>query len=577
MQPLPIMQRSRAALWSVAGHGGLIAALALVHTRTDLAPFQPDSPLIFAELVLPAAPVADTVADAEIPAAERSETPAGEPAPRGAPEPIEPEPIEPATVAPASPPPALPEAEPRQPPSPSLDPIAEPLPKPRLAEAERPLKEPLEVQSPPEQLAEAEQPAEPEPTPERVAEALEPAPPAPPLPEPAPVPELPAGLPEPEPSIAREAPRRTLANHEAETVRRKLSSWTGRFSGEDPEPTMRWRDDGQEYTAVLRRVPAGDAMGMEQLAVELTTERDGERLVTELRMNRLAFSNFGQFINRWDSNVQIHDDVIDGRLHSNTALTIGRSGGTTPIFRGKVTIADGGFVTPGPGFISKQRLFPAGIETRARRIAMPQRAAALEEVAGPANSQRFTRDTALTFHAGGTVSWRETDGGAVETQRALGEQPFYLLGGDDVDLEVSGTVNGKVLVYARERIVITDDLRYAADPRTPDADDYLGLVAERSVEIAEPEVTGSGDLTVFASIYARHRFAVRNYASRRSGTLVIYGSLTAGTLTATEPRFATRIEFDDRLTAMRAPSFPLTDRYELDSVSGEWRVLGAVN
>jgi hypothetical protein len=386
------------------------------------------------------------------------------------------------------------------------------------------------------------------------------------------MPELPAGL--PEPSLAREAPSRALAGHEAETVRRKLSSWTGRFKSDDPEPTVTWRDDGQEYTAVLRRLPAADTMGMEQIAVELTTERDGERLVTALRMNRLAFSNFGQFVNRWDPDVLIHDDVIDGRLHSNTALTIGRSGGTTPVFRGKVTIADGGFVTPGPGFISKQRLFPAGIETRARRIAMPERAAALDAIVRPTNSQRFMRDTALTFHADGTVSWREGDGGAEETQRALGAEPFYLLGADGVDLEVQGTVNGKVLVYSLESIVITGDLHYASDPRIPDADDYLGLVAERSVEIAGPDVTGSGDLTVFASIYARHRFAVRNYSSRRSGTLIVHGSLTAGTLTATEPRFATRIEFDDRLTTMRAPSFPLSDRYELDSVSGEWRVVG---
>ena len=556
MRPLPFMQRSRAALWSAAGHSGLIAALALVHTRTDLAPFQAEAPLIFAELVTPAAREADGAADAEVPAAERAETadaPLDEPVPPGAPEPPEP-----ATVTPARPPPPPREAEREPPPLPPPDPILDAPSEPRLVEAERPPELPVEAELAPDP---------------QLAEALEPVPPMAPAPELAPLPELPAA--HAVPSVAVEPPSRTLVGSEAETVRRKLSSWTGRFNPDDPEPSVTWRDDGQKYTAVLRRVPAGDAMGMEQLAVELTTERDGERLVTELRMNRLAFSNFGQFVNRWDEDVQLHDDVIDGRLHSNTALTIGRSGGTTPIFRGKVTIADGGFVTPGPGFISQQKLFPAGIETRARRIAMPERAAALDAVAGPANSQRFSRDAALTFHADNTVSWRES--GGEETQRALGEEPFYLLGADGVDLEVRGTVNGKVLVYSLERIVITGDLRYAAHPRIPEADDYLGLVAERSVEIAEPDVTGSGDLEVFASIYARHRFAVRSYTSRRSGTLIIHGSLTAGTLTATEPRFATRIEFDNRLTTMRAPSFPLSDRYELDSVSGEWRVLGAAD
>jgi hypothetical protein len=53
---------------------------------------------------------------------------------------------------------------------------------------------------------------------------------------------------------------------------------------------------------------------------------------------------------------------------------------------------------------------------------------------------------------------------------------------------------------------------------------------------------------------------------------MIYGSVTAGSITATEPRFATKIEFDRRLTNARPPSFPLTDRYELESWNGEWRV-----
>src|SRR5262249_1086037 len=63
-----------------------------------------------------------------------------------------------------------------------------------------------------------------------------------------------------------------------------------------------------------------------------------------------------------------------------------------------------------------------------------------------------------------------------------------------------------------------------------------------------------------------------DFRSRPSGTLTIFGSLTAGSLTATEPRYATKVEFDPRLSNARPPSFPLTDRYELESWAGEWRV-----
>ncbi|HJR69273.1 MAG TPA: hypothetical protein VKA43_04480, partial [Gammaproteobacteria bacterium] len=337
--------------------------------------------------------------------------------------------------------------------------------------------------------------------------------------------------------------------------------------------TMTWRDKGQKYTAVFRPLGAADAMGMEQLAVEVTTERHGERLVTDLTMTRLAFSNFGQFVNRWDPEVGIHDDVIDGRFHSNTSFVVHREGRKAPVFNGRVTVADVRDVSTAgddAGYLNRRKMFPAGIERRVRRIALPERAFANADTP---RSQRFERDTALTFHADGSVAWRALDAVADESRRDLGDEPFYLIAADEAVLHVQGTVDGKVLVYSPSDIVITGDLYYAGDPRAPHADDYLGLVTEGTVAIAEPEITGSGDLEIFASIYARQRFVVRRFRSQRSGTLLVHGSLTAGTLGATEPRYATRIEFDNRLTTMRAPGFPLSDRYELDSASGEWRVV----
>ena len=127
---------------------------------------------------------------------------------------------------------------------------------------------------------------------------------------------------------------------------------------------------------MLKHVPATDAMGMEQLLVELTTERDGERLVAELRMNRIAFSNFAQFIDRWDPEVQIHDDLIDGRFHSNTrdprqprarrAARVQRQSHVRGRRRPRRTAS---------GFMSRRTMFPAGIETQsaAHRAAAARR------------------------------------------------------------------------------------------------------------------------------------------------------------------------------------------------------------
>jgi hypothetical protein len=500
---------SKAAWLSVGAHGVLLALLAVVGTGDR--PILDEGSFINA-VIVPRAP--------ELPVAPRADSPATEtpraPAP-AAETPLPPRPNEQRVVR------AAPSAEPAESAAPSAPP--------------EPVTPPVVEQEPEERVAHVE-----------------------------PVDTAPAVAPPTE-------PRRALEPQEQDDLRRRLASWTGELDADGTSATMTWRENDEEYTAVFRPLGAADAMGMEQLAVEVSTERDGERLVTDLKMTRLAFSNFGQFVNRWDPGVGLYDDVIDGRFHSNTTFNVARIGSKSPVFNGRVTVADAQDVSTtgdGAGHVNRRKMFPAGIERRVRRIALPERAFTTD--ATP-HSQRFERDTLLTFHSDGTVAWRALDGATDESHRDLGDEPFYLVGADDVALHVQGTVDGKVLVYSPRRIVITDDLHYAGDPRAPQTDDYLGLVTDGTVEIAEPEVTGPGDLEVYASIYAGQRFVVRRFASRRSGTLLIHGSLTAGTLSATEPRFGTHIEFDSRLTTMRAPGFPLSDRYELDSLSGEWRIL----
>ena len=524
VRPLPPLQRRRAIVASVVGHCALFALLAVAATRSTPPP-SIESPLIMAELVTALEPAAAPAAPIDDPATDPASAETVPPEP--VPEP-EPQPTERVMVAPTSPPPSQPA--------------------------------PVEQDPPPE-------PVEPPPV-ERLVEALEP-PAAPTAAENVPT----AATTPADPAVE---PGRALASHEQHAVRRRLSSWTGRLSPEEPDTTLTWREDGQEYTAVLRKTPAAaDAMGMEQLAIELTTQRNGERLVTELRMNRVAFSNFAQFIDRWDPEVEIHDDLIDGRFHSNSEIRVSRDRRVRPVFNGKVTLAGSDVRTEGPGVLNRRAMFPAGIETRVRRIVLPPRAATFEPDIVPAERlKRLTRDSLITFHVDGSYEAQPLADGAPAERHLLGDEPFYLVGGEDVALHVRGVVNGKVLVYSPARIVIVDDLRYADDPREPGASDYLGLVAERTVEIDEPAVTGMGDLEVHASIYARTRFLIHDYLSARSGTLMIYGSVAAGSVSATEPRYATRIEFDNRLTTMRAPGFPLSDRYELDETAGEWRVVG---
>ena len=85
---------------------------------------------------------------------------------------------------------------------------------------------------------------------------------------------------------------------------------------------LSWSEEGRQYSARLRRQPAADSTGLEQVVAEIMTENDGKRMKTRLSLKRLAFSHFTQLVNNWDPSIALHDDIIDGRFHSNTEIGI---------------------------------------------------------------------------------------------------------------------------------------------------------------------------------------------------------------------------------------------------------------
>ncbi len=190
----------------------------------------------------------------------------------------------------------------------------------------------------------------------------------------------------------------------------------------------------------------------------------------------------------------------------------------------------------------------------------------------------FARRARITFYPDGTYGWQEAGSNAPE-QRQEVSAPHYIVASRGATLSVRGTVRGTIVVYAPERIVVEGSLRYAHDPVSqPDAGDYLALISNKDIEIAPPSLTGPGDLEIQAAIFAKRRFVVSDYESPRGqkgcpckATLVIHGSLAAGSLSPTEPPYATRYAFDPRLEQVRPPGFPVTNRYEVESWDGHWQ------
>jgi hypothetical protein len=340
------------------------------------------------------------------------------------------------------------------------------------------------------------------------------------------------------------------------------------------DTAITWQQDGQQYSARVMRQPAPDSTGIEQVIAEVMTHKNGKRMKTRLSLKRLAFSHFTQLVNHWDRNIQLHDDIIDGRFHSNTEFGFTATKDASPRFFGKVTTAAARLTFGGFNQRRDKDVFQGGFETRTERVNLPRDMPDVVSGGNDKNRRVFADDTRIIFNADGSLVWRNANGTGELHREEASQEPRYLVGDKGAKLYVRGTVSGLITVYTPNDIEIEDDLVYAKDPRqTVLSRDFLALISGRDICIAGPDVTGPGDLNVHAAIFARRLFYIESTDRGHSGdaTLVIYGSLTSGTLSETEPRYATKIDFDKRFEYLRPASFPMTRRYEVDSWDEDWQ------
>ncbi len=373
-----------------------------------------------------------------------------------------------------------------------------------------------------------------------------------------------------EPVISANAEVPTIAPAQERALTRRLMQEAKQLlTSGATERVVTFESRNREFSAVLTRAPAEDGTGIERITADITTNQGGQRAQTSLQMKRLSFSHFTQLVDRWDPWVALHDDEISGRFHSNTEIQFMHDR-IAPRMLGKVTTARGVNVREEGRWRSMRKIFTGGLETRTERVRLPKMAlpVGLGNQPGAADVHIVRGDTLIVFHSDGAYECTDT-GSRVRRQLTPGK-PTYIVGVLERELRVRGVVSGNVTVYSPERIVIQGDITYAHGAR-PDGNAYLGLVSDGNVEVDRPAVTGPGDLHIHAAIYARERFVVRHTGGRRGATMIIYGSLTAGSISATEPRYATRTEFDPRFERTRPPGFPETERYEIEDWDGRWR------
>jgi len=99
-------------------------------------------------------------------------------------------------------------------------------------------------------------------------------------------------------------------------LRKKFKKWAHDFNKMQlPDSTLVWKHKGTEYTAKFVHEAAKTSTDIDELLIKISTEDNGNKVTSELRMKRLAFSSFAQFIDYWDPNVAIHDDVLEAGSH----------------------------------------------------------------------------------------------------------------------------------------------------------------------------------------------------------------------------------------------------------------------
>jgi hypothetical protein len=253
----------------------------------------------------------------------------------------------------------------------------------------------------------------------------------------------------------------------------------------------------------------------------------------EVYLAEPTFTSFTLF--SWMTNGEgpcqwVSGDSVMGRLHSNGSIAINGS----PVFMDRVTTAHK--FTPSPGKGTDQAIFNKGYETGVDSVYFPSDLQAVFNVANDPSGKFYNNSNIwITLdpgnsgvHGDGLALVRASKNGPVIDSVRIGLGGFSgVLMGDDT-VHVQGTLDGQLTISSNMGdIYVEDNLFYEQDPRVvPTSKDLLGLVAERSVIIAD-NAANRADCVVEGNIFARSgSLTGENYSNGTlRGRLSIYGSI----------------------------------------------------
>ena len=201
-----------------------------------------------------------------------------------------------------------------------------------------------------------------------------------------------------------------------------------------------WEQDGRQYSALLIRERANEGTALERVTAQVSASDHGRQLTTLVNLNRLSFSQFTQMIDHWDPTVQLHDDEIVGRFHTNSRFNLLADSRKAPKFLGKVTTTARSFNNESIGRRNESEIFRGGIETGTSQIELPESSQPFQWAPRDeeARVHELATDTRIRFFADGSYRWTDLNTMQSQYLNEPIDHPVYFIGTGKAALHITG-------------------------------------------------------------------------------------------------------------------------------------------
>lgn len=336
---------------------------------------------------------------------------------------------------------------------------------------------------------------------------------------------------------------------------------------------------GGEFSYYYQRQEQDPTLGPTEIRVTCISEFHNSSDTVVVLLTRPSFSRYAYFTN-YEGNIWFNTgDTLRGPVHTNTYFQMAGS----PVFFDKVTSHqlyrdDQPYRIYPYGYTNPQ--FLGGTEWGVPYLSMPTNMPQdLVDAAKDSGLYLPNRYVWMKFQSNGTAlicgrdyystpnDWEYSSYDISSTNGVI----FNEYSGATPYLFVEGTAQGNYTVASDGRIVITDDITLANDPRSnPNSTDMVGLAASKDIIVYNNQ--WDTDRTILATCMTMNQyqsntsnFYVYDYDDARYGTLHLYGGLiqrARGAVGLVGDEYSRRgylkdYRWDPRLKHMTPPHFPM--------------------